>query len=312
MDRLRAIEVFVRVAECGSFSRAAESLDVGNATVTSMVRNLERHLSVTLIDRDTRRLRLTEEGQAYFELTRDLLESLARAEEELQSRVRAPSGRLHIETTISFGHALLCPALPEFAKRYPDITAVVALINQPQNMIESAIDVAIRLGHVEDADLVARPLCETSYVLCCAPQLAPSLPDHPSRLDPRQCIGHLSSDRRFILPWQLQRGDEEFELKPGGPFHFNSSEHVLEIARGGTGVACVLDVLASRDFANGTLVRVCSQWTTAAKTLYIVTPKSRVGSVKVKVFTEFMFAMLQGLRPPRPHQMVGVKAPGRR
>jgi LysR family transcriptional regulator for bpeEF and oprC len=135
MDRLWAMEVFVRVAECGSFSRAADSLDLANATLTTCVRNLERHLDVTLINRDTRRFQLTEEGQTYLQRARELLESVARTEEEIRAQVGDPRGRLHIEVPISLGNALVFPALPEFARRHPDITAAIAVSNQPHNLI---------------------------------------------------------------------------------------------------------------------------------------------------------------------------------
>lgn len=306
------MEVFVRVAECGSFSRAAESLDMANATVTTCVRNLERHLDVVLINRDTRRLRLTEEGQLYLQRARVLLESVSRTEEELRSHIGKLGGRLHVETPISLGHALLCPALPEFAKRYPDISAAVSLTNQPHHIIERAIDVAIRMDHVEDADLVARPIYESRYLVCCAPALAATLPAHPGSLDPRHCIGILPEDRRFTNPWRLKKGDDELELRPDGPLHFNSSDAVLMAAKAGVGVTCTLDVFANRYLAEGSLVQVYPDWETSLKTFYVVMPKSRVGSAKVKAFIDFLFEVFDAQKRPSSRQAVGVKALGKR
>ncbi len=312
MDRLFAMQVFVRVAECGSFSRAAQSLDVANATVTTCVRNLERHLNVMLINRDTRRLRLTEAGQTYLERVRVLLDGVARTEEDLRAQVSELRGWLHIETTISLGHVLLCPRLPEFAKRYPDITAVVTLTNHPHNVIERAIDVAIRVGHVEDGDLVARPLHDCRYLVCCAPSVAGTLPAHPGQLNPRQCIGHLENDRSSILPWSLENAEEKVHIQPDGPLHINSSYDVLEAARAGMGAAYVLDVLAQGHLANGSLVRVYPEWTSAVKTLYVVMPKSRVGSAKVKALSDFLFETIGAQNLPCTRQSVGVKARGRK
>lgn len=306
------MEVFVRVAECGSFSRAAESLDLANATVTTCVRNLERHLNVTLINRDTRRLRLTEEGLAYLHRARELLEAVARTEEEIRTQVGELRGRLHIETPISLGHALLCPSLPEFARRYPDISAAVTLTNQPHHMIERAIDVAIRMDHVEDADLVARPICESHYVICCAPNVLASLPADPGELDRRRCIGILPEERRFANPWMLHNGEDTVEVRPEGPLHFNSSDALLMAAAAGVGVACVLDVFANRYLADGALVQAYPEWETALKTFYVVMPKSRVGSAKVKAFTDFLFEVFNAQRRPSARQAVGVKALGKR
>jgi len=306
------MEVFVRVAECGSFSRAAESLDLANATVTTCVRNLEKHLDVTLINRDTRRLRLTEEGQKYLERARELLEAVARTEEEIRTEVGELRGRLHVETPISLGHALLCPALPEFAKRYPEISTAVTLSNQPHHVIERGIDLAIRMDHVEDADLIARPIYESRYVVCCEPSLAATLPPHPADLDRRRCIGILPEERRYTNPWSLKKGDEELELRPEGALHFNSSDALLLAARAGVGVTCVLDIFANRHLAAGSLVQLYPDWETAVKTFYLVMPKSRVGSAKVKAFTEFLFEVFDAQQRPSSRQAVGVKALGKR
>jgi LysR family transcriptional regulator for bpeEF and oprC len=312
IDRLWAMEVFVRVAECGSFSRAAESLDLANATVTTCVRNLERHLDVTLINRDTRRLRLTEEGQTLLLRARELLEAVARTEDEIRSQVGELRGRLHIETPISLGHALLCPALPNFALRYPDITTAVTLSNEPHHVIERAIDVAIRMDHVEDADLVARPIYESRYVVCCTPQVAASLPAHPGELDRRRCIGILAEDRRFVNPWSLKQGEEAIEIRPDGPLHFNSSDALLMAAQRGVGVVCVLDVFVNAQLADGSLVQVYPQWATASKIFYVVMAKSRVGSAKVKAFTDFLFEVFDSQRRPSGHGVIGVRALGAR
>jgi LysR family transcriptional regulator, regulator for bpeEF and oprC len=306
------MEVFVRVAECGSFSRAAESLDLANATVTTCLRNLERHLDVTLINRDTRRLRLTEEGQTYLLRARELLQGVARAEDEIRSQVGELRGRLHVETPISIGHALLCPALPEFSKRYPDISAAVTLSNQPHHMIENAIDVAIRMDQVEDADLVARPIYESRYVVCCVPQMLASLPEHPSELDRRRCIGILPEDRRFVNPWSLKKGEEEIEIRPDGPLHFNSSDALRMATQHGVGVTCLLDVFVNSQLADGTLVQAYPEWTTAVKTFYVVMAQSRVGSAKVKAFTDFLFEVFDSQRRPSGRSVVGVRSLGTR
>jgi LysR family transcriptional regulator for bpeEF and oprC len=306
------MEVFVRVAECGSFSRAAESLDLANATVTTCVRNLERHLDVTLINRDTRRLRLTEEGQMYLLRARELLESVAHVEEEIRSQVGQLRGRLHIEIPISLGHALLCPALPDFSRRYPDISTAITLSNQPHHVIERGIDVAIRMDQIEDADLVARPICESHYVVCCAPEVAATMPEHPGELDRRQCIGILPEERRFANPWSLVKEDESIEIRPDGPLHYNSSDALLMAALRGVGVTCVLDVFANPHLTSGALVQLYPEWTTATKTFYVVMAKSRVGSAKVKAFIDFLFEAFDAQRRPSGHGAVGVRAIGKR
>jgi LysR family transcriptional regulator for bpeEF and oprC len=307
-DRLWAMEVFVRVAECGSFSRAAESLNLANATVTICIRNLERHLDTTLLSRDTRRLRLTEEGELYLQRAREVLQTISRTEDDVRSQAGALRGRLHVEMPISLGHALLCPALPAFARDYPDIVTSVTLTNQPHNMIERAIDVAIRIDGVEDAELVARPIYETEYVICATPAIAANLPEHPAELDPRLCLGLLAHEGRYANPWQLSRNDEQLSIQPAGPVQFNSSDAVVIGAESGIGLSCVLDVFCNRLIESGKLQRLYPDWTLPVRTFYAVTGKERANSAKVRAFTDFLYGVLDSTRRPRRSRPVAVKA----
>lgn len=307
MDRLWAMTVFVRVAECSSFSRAAESLDLANATVTACIRNLENHLGVTLIHRDTRRLNLTEEGAIYLTRARDVLRNVDEAELEVRSRLGELRGSLVVETPISFGHALLCPALHDFAARHPGISTAVTLSNQPHNLIEKAIDVAIRMDRVEDADLIARPIYEAHYVVCCRPDVAATLPEHPGELDPGLCLGVLAEERRTSNPWALERGEEKLLLQPQGRLHFNSNDALLQAARQGAGVVHVLDIFANRALQQGELVAVFPDWQTRRRTFYAVTTREKNDSAKVRAFTDFLTEVIDSERRPSASRPVTVQ-----
>lgn len=304
--------VFCRVAEGGSFSRAAEALDLGNASVTTCVRNLERELGVALLHRDTRRLRLTEEGEVYLQHAREILQSVETAESDIQARQGALSGRLVVETPISFGHALLCPALPIFAERYPNISTAVTLTNQPHHLIERAIDLAIRMDRVEDAELVARPIFEARYTLCCAPGMASGLPADPRELDPRLCMGILPEERPLSGAWVLEKDGSPFTLHPKGALHFNSSDALLLAAQAGVGVIMVLDIFAHQPLAAGSLVEVYPDWTTPKKTFYAVTTRARLSSAKVRVFNEFLTEIIDVQHRPAADRTVAVRAIGKR
>lgn len=312
MDRLWAMTVFVRVAECSSFSRAAESLDLANATVTACIRNLESHLGVTLIHRDTRRLHLTEEGALFLTRAREVLRSVDEAEFEVRSRIGELRGALVIETPISFGHALLCPALHDFSARHPGISTAVTLTNKPHNLIEKAIDVAIRMDRVEDADLIARPIYEAHYVVCCRPEIAAALPMHPGEVDPRLCLGVLAEERRTSNPWILERGEEQVTLHPQGPLHFNSNDALLLAARQGAGVIHVLDIFANRALQQGELVAVYPDWQTRRRTFYAVTTRERNDSAKIRAFTDFLTEVIDSERRPRASRPVEVRPLGKR
>lgn len=302
------MEVFTRVADSGSFSRAAEALDMANASVTTCIRGLERELGVTLLHRDTRRLRLTEEGEVFLGHARQILQSVESAEAEVQARVGALTGRLVIETPISFGHALLVPELARFAERHPGIETSVTLTNQPHHLIERAIDVAIRMDQVEDAEFIARPIFEASYIVCCSPALAATLPANPANLNPGQCLGLLPEERTVPVLWRLQReGAPAVEIRPEGSFHFNSSNALVGAAITGVGAVLVLDIFARRAITDGQLVQVYPGWSAGHKTFFAVTTRARLGSAKVRAFTDFLEEILAVDQRPSPNRVVAVR-----
>jgi LysR family transcriptional regulator for bpeEF and oprC len=306
------MEVFVRVAQARSFSRAAESLDLANATVSSCVRNLERHLGVTLINRDTRHLSLTEEGLRLLPQARELLETVGRVEDDVRSSLGSLRGPVQVEVPISIGNALVCPVLHLFAQRHPDIGVSLMLTNWPHHMIEHAIDIAVRMDRVEDADLIAKPLFESRYVVCCSPKVAATLPGHPGQLDPRRCLGVLSEERRRANPWTLQRGRERVEIRPQGAVNLNSSDAVLQAAADGLGVAHLLDVFTAQALREGRLVQVYADWRTTSKPFYIVTAKSSTASARVRAFSQFLFDLLGAGASAGADAGVAVRAIGKR
>ena len=188
----------------------------------------------------------------------------------------------------------------------------MTLTNQPHNMIERAIDVAIRQDRVEDADLVARPLYESPYILCCAPEFARSLPAHPGQLDPHYCLGILPEERHHPTTWTLRKRDEEVEIRPRGPLHINNTDGLLTVAAAGVGIACVLDIFANRRIDAGTLVQVYPEWTLPMRTFYLVTAKARLHSARVRAFTDFLFEVLDSERRPSARRKVAVRALGKR
>ena len=291
----------------GSFSRAAETLNLANASVTASVRNLERHLNVVLISRDSRRLRLTAEGEMLLPRARELLQSLACLEDDVRTQVNALSGGLHIEVPISLGQTLLTPALPAFAKLFPGITTTVIFTNQPHNLIERGLDVAVRLGHVEDPELVARPLFEARYVICGEPAVVESLPEDPAQLDMRLCISMLPGESRVPMAWELTRGDQKIVLQPNGPLHFNNSDSGMVVAKHGMGLVSALDIYARPHLEAGTLVRAYPEWEMPSRTCYLVTTRDRANSAKVRAFTQFLLEVLNPARRPSSHDPVPVR-----
>jgi LysR family transcriptional regulator for bpeEF and oprC len=292
MDKLRAMELFVRAAEGGSFAEAAQSLNLANATVTVSVRNLERAMNVMLIRRDTRRQTLTREGEQVLSCARGLLKSMAQLEDELRNPSLEPHGRLNIEVPHAFGQTLLAPMLPAFAKRYPKIRTSVTLTKERHNLIARSIDVAVRMDHVENEGLVARPLFEAEYVVCGTSKVVASLPAHPADIDPRFCIGVMLEGNRYPLPWEFSRGSRKVVIEPCGPLDFNDIDAAIAAVKSGIGIACILDVYAASHLEAGTLVRAYPQWSMRKRTGYLVMTTESAKSLNVQAFTGFLNGIL--------------------
>lgn len=312
MDKLWAMEVFVRVMECGSLSRAAESLDLANATVTTSLRNLEKHLGVTLIQRNSRHLHLTEEGRIFLPRCQEILRNVARAEADVKVNATDIAGPLRVEAPFAIGQNLLCPALIELTRRHPGLSVSVTLTNDPHNLIERATDVAIRMDRVEDADLVGRPIYEAKYIVCGSPVVVGDMrPATPRDLDPARCLGLFAEGNHAPNPWRFSKDEEEVVINPQGPLNFNNTEALIAAALRDIGLIYVLDVFVADLVKQGRLVELFPDWQTSKRTFHAVTVKSRFAAPKVRAFIDFLLEIFDARRRPSVRTMVAI-GPDRR
>lgn len=294
MDRLRAMEVFAKTVEAGSLSRAAAQLGIANASVTTILRGLEKHLGVTLLQRSTRYVRVTDDGAEYYQRCKAVLAQVDAAEAALTEGRQGLRGVLRLGTPIAVGHLIIGPALAEFTRRHPGLRVVTSLNNEVANLIKRGIDVAIRMGEVEDGDLVARPVFSARHVLCASPGFlaAHGAPVHPRAVEPRQCLGFADYPGGGLHLWRFRRGGEEVEIRPDGSLFFNSSDALMESAARGAGLIYVLDILAARYLRRGELVRLLPDWATDTRQFLAAYPKTSFTPSKVREFVAFLPAAL--------------------
>jgi len=169
MDQLVAMRVFSRVAERGSFGKAADELDISRAAASAHVAALEKHLGVRLLNRTTRKVSLTAEGADYLRRCRRILEEIRDAEETLRESRSKPQGLLRVDVPVAFGRYLLLPALPEFTRRYPAIDLDIRLNDRIVDLVAERVDVAVRVGAIQQSGLVARRVAQINIVTCAAP-----------------------------------------------------------------------------------------------------------------------------------------------
>ncbi|HEY0341280.1 MAG TPA: LysR family transcriptional regulator, partial [Steroidobacteraceae bacterium] len=169
MDQLLALRVFVRIAEAGAFSKAADSLNIPRPTVTKLVQELEAHLGVKLLQRTTRRVTVTAEGAAYYERAVRLVSEVEDMDARAAHTRSQPRGRLRIDIGSSLANLILIPALPNFRARYPDIQIHLGVSDRPIDLIGEGVDCVIRAGVLADSSLMAKRIAELDYITCASP-----------------------------------------------------------------------------------------------------------------------------------------------
>ncbi|HSN72323.1 MAG TPA: LysR substrate-binding domain-containing protein, partial [Steroidobacteraceae bacterium] len=274
MDKLAAMRVFMRVAERGSFARAADDLDLARSQASSQVAALERELGVRLLNRTTRRVSLTADGSEYLERCRRALAEIDAAEEALRRDRARIAGRLRVDVPVTFGRALLIPALPQFLERYPALELDVRLEDRVTDLVAEQVDVAIRAGRIRQRDLIARRAGAMRMLLCASPEYLArvGVPERLEDLTSHRCIGISNPQTGRVGPWDFRRGAARRRVVVPYAVSFNSAEAGVLAAVNGIGIARGVDLMLAPHLVSGALQVVLPQWTGEGPTLSIVYP----------------------------------------
>jgi len=291
MDHLQAIRVFCRVVETGGFNRAAQSLQMPNATVSKWVRSLETHLGVALLERNTRRVQVTNEGTAYYERMRQLLAELDDVESTLGRTHANPRGRLRVDTGGSTASGILIPALPEFRERYPDIHLDIGVTDRVVDVIGENVDCAIR-STASDGSLIARRIGRLRWTTCASPAYIEryGVPDHPRQIltGSYPVAGYFSARSGLVQPLHFQDQDGAFQIEPVTSVTVNESNAHLATALAGLGLIHTLDFMVRPSITRGELVPMLEPWRPDPLDVYIVYAPSRQLNAKVRVFVSWI------------------------
>jgi len=300
MDRLQAMRVFVRVAELGSFTRAASALGLSRARVSEAVAELEQALGARLLHRTTRHVAVSDDGRVYYERARQVLVDLDDAEAALGGARASARGRLRVAMPMGLARSFVVPALPGFFAEHPQLSLEVRLENRTLTLLEDGVDCAISYGKPSDEGLVAQSILETHLLTCAAPAYLSrrGVPRQPADLESHDCIAFLSLDSARPTPWSFAGGGSSFA--PQGSVAFNSMEACVEAAVAELGVTQVLSSLAERAIERGELSPVLADWAAPGPRIYVVYPPHRQASPRLRALIEFLRgAFAQGPRPPR-------------
>jgi len=289
MDQLAAIEAFVRVAELGSFSKAAERLHSSKSAVSRQVGALEAELGARLLHRTTRALTLTEAGRSYFTQAARILADLAEANASVGQLQAAPRGRLRVSAPVSFGFLHLAPALPDFLERYPDVEIELAANDRYVDLVDEGFDMAVRIGTLADSSLVARRIAPARRTVCAAPAYLQrrGTPASPDDLKAHECLCY--SNVGAAQEWRFVRPDgRPWPVEVRGRLHANNGDALRAAALRGFGLAVLPSFLVGRDFQSGALVSLLEPFMPQDSAVHAVYPHARHLSPKVRAFVDFL------------------------
>ncbi|CAA6606412.1 Transcriptional regulator [Rhodospirillaceae bacterium LM-1] len=288
MDRLTALRSFVCISETRSFSEAARRLVLSKSLVSRQISGLEAELGVLLISRTTRRLSLTEAGQAYAERCQRVLADLEEADQAISNLQVRPSGRLKITAPMSFGTLHLAPALARFIKRYPDIELDMSLSDRVVDVIEEGFDLAVRIGRLAESSLIARKLCPMRRIVCASSDY---IKQHGKPAKPQDLSGHscLSHSDLSAQEWRLMdEAGRPVAISTKGPVRVNNGEAMRHLALAGVGIVFLPTFFIGPDLKAKRLISLLEIHTPQDAALYAVYPHSRHLSPKVRAFVDFM------------------------
>ncbi len=291
MDQIQSIRVFARVVEAGTFTKAAESLDLPKGTVTKMVQHLESRLKVKLLNRTTRRVTVTPDGAAYYERTARVLNDLDDIEASMTNAQASPSGRLRVDVGTSVAQHIIIPALADFYRRYPDIQLDLGVSDRAVDLIADNVDCVIRGGELLDQSLVARRVANMALMTVASPAYlqAHGTPTHPDQLGSEHTMLNYFSPRNgrpFIN--EFEKDGQTVEIAGPTRLSVNESNAMIAAVLAGLGVAQMGAFTAVPLIERGELVQVLADWSTHTIPLYVVYPPNRHLSAKVRAFVEWV------------------------
>jgi DNA-binding transcriptional LysR family regulator len=299
MDRLAAMQTFVRVVESGSFSAVAREIRSTQSAVSKQVAALERALDAKLLSRTTRSLALTEAGEQYFAQARRLVAEIAEAEAQLRQGEQQLSGWLRVAASVGYGRLKLLPRVRSFLAAHPNVKIDLRLNDGFVDLVEEGIDVAVRIGELADSSLVARRIGSTQRVLLASRSYLDGLPKGlkvpqvPQDLSDHNCIVY--SELATQNAWTFTAGSgatapegSQVTIRAQGNLQTNSSEVIRASVLSGMGIGYSPTWLFEEEIANGQLQVLLPDWPTPSLPIHIVSPAQRWQSAKVQAFIRFL------------------------
>jgi len=280
------MKIFVRIVQLRSFTAVAEDMEMTQSSVSKRMAALETSLGTKLIVRNCRKILLTEAGSQYYTDCLSILKELDTAEAQVKEFNLKPRGNLKVSLPDSFGRLYIVPFLPDFKKKYPDIHLDVSLVGHKPDMIGEGVDVAIRIGRLEDSNLIARKIAACRRVIVASPGYlkAWGIPEKAEELQHHQCL--LFSKRKGFNHWRFTYKGKEITAAINGVMKSSSGDVIRECALGDLGIAVLPKWLVHNELEQGSLVAIMTDYQPLEFPIHAIYPQSHFVPQKVRCFIE--------------------------
>ncbi|MCC2594853.1 LysR family transcriptional regulator [Pusillimonas sp. MFBS29] len=296
MDRFDAMQAFARVVETGSFTKAAETLHMSRTSVTQLIQQLEARLQVKLLNRTTRKVKVTADGAAYYERVLRLLADMDDAETSLSSASAITRGTLRVDVPSPFASLILVPALHAFQEKYPGIQLHLGVSDRVVDLIDENVDCVIRGGNVANLSLVARHVGDLQMGVYAAPSYlaAAGMPSRPQDLEDahHRIVGFVWTRNRRVLPCVLSRNAESVTLQGRYSLAVDDGNAYLAAGLAGLGIVWMPTYMAGTPVERGELIPLFRDWQLAPMPMYLAFPPNRHVSTKLRVFIDWVIELM--------------------
>jgi DNA-binding transcriptional LysR family regulator len=289
MDRLTEIEVFIQIAEHGSITKAADALDMSVSATSRNLQSLEERLNARLVQRTTRQLSLTSEGEHFYQRGKELITGMLDAEASVSAGAMSPSGLLRISASLSFCLLHLSPLIPSFTLRYPKVRVEVIVSNRYYDLIENGVDLAIRTRRVEaDSSITIRRLAETRRLLAASPDYLArrGVPTNPGDLANHDLLLYTLADNWNHLTFR--KNGEAVTISVAGLLNSNDGQIIRKAALDGLGILAQPTYIINEDLQSGRLVRIMDDWDLPRLTMNIAYPTRHHLPAKTRLFIDYL------------------------
>jgi LysR family transcriptional regulator for bpeEF and oprC len=290
MDKLLAMQVFTKVVDMNGFARAADALGVPRASATTIIKSLEAHLQVRLMQRTTRRLNLTPEGAEYYERCIRILADIDDTEDSLANAGQGPRGKLRVDMPSSLGRLVVMPRIEEFRERYPHVELMLGFGDRPVDLIQEGVDCALRVGKLEDSSLVARRLGALTTITAASPAYLTRYgePRSLEELERHVAVQYFSSRTGRTIDLNFEVDGKSTDIKMDGSLSVNDADAYVMCGMNGAGIIQAPLFMLASHLRAGELKQILAPWKVRAMPLAAVYPHNRHLAPKVRVFVEWV------------------------